>query len=338
MTQQKRALITGITGQDGTYLAQFLLDKGYDVHGMERRASLPRRDRLSPFLHGVTLHHGEMTDGSSLIRLIDSVRPDEVYNLAAQSDVAIGFASPEFTGDTNGLGTLRLLEAIRILGLQDKTRFFQASSSEIFGNAVTARQNEDTPFQPCSPYATAKLYAYWITVNYREAYNIHASNGILFNHESPLRGDNFVTQKICKAAAAIHKGEQETLILGNLDAMRDWGHVKDYVAAMWQMMQQEVADDYVIATGQTTSVREFATLAFAFAGIHLTWEGKGAEEVGIDRATGKIRVAVSPDFYRPVELHALCGDTTKIKDHLGWEATTSLNDLIADMMTSAMAS
>lgn len=336
---EKRALITGITGQDGAYLAEFLLDKGYIVHGIKRRSSLFNTDRIDHLYRDrheedvrFFLHYGDMTDSTNLIRIIQQVQPDEIYNLAAQSHVQVSFDTPEYTANADGLGTLRILEAIRILGLEKKTRFYQASTSELFGMVQETPQKETTPFYPRSPYAAAKLYGYWITVNYREAYDIYACNGILFNHESPLRGETFVTRKITRAVARIKLGLQKKLYLGNLDAKRDWGFAKDYVEAMWLMLQQDEPEDFVIATGQTTKVRDFVAAAFREIGIEMEWQGSGAEEKGIDKATGNILVEVDPRYFRPTEVELLLGDPSKAKSKLGWEPKTSLAELVAMMV------
>lgn len=333
------ALITGITGQDGAYLAEYLLGKGYEIHGLKRRSSLFNTSRIDhlykdPHEENVrfSLHHGDLTDATNLIRIVQEVQPDEIYNLAAQSHVQVSFETPEYTANSDALGTLRLLEAIRILGLEKKSRFYQASTSELFGNTQETRQSETTSFCPRSPYAAAKLYGYWITVNYREAYGIHASNGILFNHESPLRGETFVTRKITRAAARIVLGIQKKLFLGNLDARRDWGHAKDFVRAMWLMLQQDKPDDYVIATGQARSVRDFATLAFQYAGIELAWVGNGIEEKGVDRKTGQLIVEVDPRYYRPTEVNQLQGDPSKAKTKLQWEPSVSFDDMVKEMV------
>jgi GDPmannose 4,6-dehydratase len=333
------ALITGVTGQDGSYLAEFLLDKGYEVHGIKRRASQLNTDRIDhiyedPHEEDVRffLHYGDLTDSTNLVRIVQEIQPDEIYNLAAQSHVQVSFDSPEYTADVDALGTLRLLEAIRILDLDDKTRFYQASTSELYGQVQEVPQNEDTPFYPRSPYAAAKLYAYWITVNYREAYGIHASNGVLFNHESPRRGETFVTRKITRAAARIKSGLQEKTYLGNLDAERDWGHARDYVEGMWQMLQQPTPDDYVLATGRTTTVREFATLAFEAAGIDLAWEGEDEDEKGYDADTGRCVVEVDPRYYRPTEVHQLLGEAEKAREELGWTPSTSLEEMAEEMV------
>jgi len=328
----KTALITGITGQDGAYLSELLLSKGYNVHGIKRRSSsfnTGRIDHLYQDPHEkavrMTLHYGDMTDSTNLIRIVQETQPDEIYNLAAQSHVQVSF---------DGIGTLRLLEAIRLLGLAKKTRFYQASTSELYGLVQEIPQRETTPFYPRSPYAAAKLYAYWITVNYREAYGMHASNGILFNHESPIRGETFVTRKISRAVAAISLGLQDKLFLGNMDAKRDWGHAKDYVEGMWRMVQQDQADDYVLATGETHPVREFVEKAFAHVGVNIAWQGKGEAEKGIDQATGKIVVEVDPRYYRPTEVELLIGDPTKAFTKLGWKASTPFDSLVAEMVAA----
>lgn len=335
----KVALITGITGQDGAYLAEFLLNKGYIVHGIKRRSSsfnTARIDHLykDPHERNVNffMHYGDLTDSTNLIRIIQETQPDEIYNLAAQSHVQVSFETPEYTANSDGLGTLRLLEAIRILGLEKKTKFYQASTSELYGKVQEIPQKESTPFYPRSPYAAAKLYAYWITVNYREAYDIFACNGILFNHESPIRGETFVTRKITMAATKIKHGLQEKLYLGNLDAKRDWGFAKDYVEAMWLILQQEFPDDYVIATGETHSVREFTELAFKEVGVEILWKGKGSEEVGIDSNTGKIIVEIDPRYYRPTEVDILIGDPSKAKEKLGWKPKVKLEELVKIMI------
>ena len=335
----KTALISGITGQDGAYLASFLLRKGYAVHGVKRRSSLfntARIDGLYEDLHEKDphffLHYGDLTDASNLIRIIQQVRPDEIYNLAAQSHVKVSFETPEYTANSDALGTLRLLEAIRILGLEDHTRFYQASTSELFGKVRETPQSETTPFYPRSPYAAAKLYAYWITVNYREAYGIFASNGILFNHESELRGETFVTRKITRAAARIALGLQDRTWLGNLDAKRDWGHAEDYVEAMWRILQHDRPDDFVIATGETHSVREFASLAFKEAGLELEWHGKGLDEKGVEVGTGRVLVEVDPRYFRPTEVELLLGDPSKAERELGWKRRVSFEDLVRRMV------
>ncbi len=336
---RKKALITGVTGQDGAYLSEFLLSKGYEVHGIKRRSSLFNTQRIEHLFHDTHdagapfyLHHGDLTDSSSLIRVIAQIEPDEIYNLAAQSHVAVSFEEPEYTADGDGLGVLRLLEAIRILKMENKVRFYQASTSELYGKVQEIPQKETTPFYPRSPYGVAKLYGFWITRNYREAYNLFACNGILFNHESPLRGETFVTRKITRAAARISTGVQKKLYLGNLNALRDWGHARDYVEAMWLMLQHSAPDDYVVATGEQHSVREFATLAFERAGFNLRWEGKEADEKGIDAKTGNVLVEVDPKYYRPAEVETLLGDPTKAMKVLGWKATTSFIELVDDMM------
>ncbi len=338
---QKTALITGITGQDGAYLAELLLEKGYTVHGIKRRSSsfnTGRIDHLYQDPHDrdvkLHLHYGDMTDSTNLIRIMQETQPDEVYNLAAQSHVQVSFETPEYTGNADALGTLRLLEAIRLLGLSEKTRFYQASTSELYGKVQEVPQSETTPFYPRSPYAAAKLYAYWIVVNYREAYGMHASNGILFNHESPIRGETFVTRKITRAAAAIKLGLQDKLYLGNLDAERDWGHAEDYVRGMWLMLQQDKADDYVLATGKTTSVRDFVSWSFSEVDIALDWQGSGVDEKGIDAATGKVVVEIDPRYFRPTEVDLLLGDATKAFERLGWKHDRSVRDLISEMVTS----
>jgi GDPmannose 4,6-dehydratase len=334
----KTALITGVTGQDGAYLAELLLAKGYLVHGIKRRSSsfnTGRIDHLYQDPHeanpSFVLHHGDMTDATNLIRIVQETQPDEIYNLAAQSHVQVSFETPEYTANADALGTLRLLEAIRLLGLTDKTRFYQASTSELYGS-TPAPQSEATPFYPRSPYAAAKLYAYWIAVNYREAYGIFAANGILFNHESPIRGETFVTRKITRAVAAIRLGLQETLWLGNLDARRDWGHARDYVDGMWRILQAERPGDYVLATGRCHSVRTFAELAFAEIGVELAWEGAGTEEVGISRSDGRILVRIDPRYFRPTEVDELRGDPSKAERELGWRATADLPALVKEMV------
>ena len=332
------ALISGITGQDGAYLAEFLLGKGYEVHGIKRRTSLFNTDRIDHLYKDrheenvrFFLHHGDMTDSSSLIRIIQQVQPDEIYNLAAQSHVAVSFEEPEYTANSDALGTLRLLEAIRILGLEKKTRFYQASTSELFGLVQETPQKETTPFYPRSPYAVAKLYAYWITVNYREAYGMYACNGILFNHESPIRGETFVTRKITRALARIKLGLQKCLYLGNLDAKRDWGHARDYVEMQWLMLQQEQPKDYVIASGEQHSVRDFVDAAARELDIMVRWEGKGVDEKGYD-ASGQCIVAVDPRYFRPTEVETLLGDPARAKAELGWEPTTPFEALVAEMV------
>ncbi len=343
-TQPKVALITGITGQDGAYLAEFLLKKGYIVHGIKRRTSLFNTDRIDHLYQdrhdkGVRffLHHGDLTDSSSLIRIIQEVQPDEIYNLAAQSHVAVSFEEPEYTANSDGLGALRILEAIRILGLEKKTRFYQASTSELYGLVQEIPQKETTPFYPRSPYAVAKLYAYWITVNYREAYGIYACNGILFNHESPVRGETFVTRKITRALARIKLGLQDCLFLGNMDAKRDWGHAKDYVEMQWLMLQQETPEDFVIATGVQYSVRDFVNAAAKELGMEIRWEGNGVDEKGYD-SHGKCIVAVDPRYFRPTEVETLLGDPTKAKEKLGWTPKTTFEELVAEMVREDLKS
>jgi GDPmannose 4,6-dehydratase len=340
----KVALITGVTGQDGAYLSELLLAKGYVVHGVKRRSSsfnTARIDHLYKDPHeGHTnffLHHGDLTDATNLIRLVQETQPDEIYNLAAQSHVAVSFETPEYTANADGIGTLRLLEAIRILGLDQKTRFYQASTSELYGLVQEVPQRETTPFYPRSPYAAAKLYAYWITVNYREAYGMHASNGILFNHESPLRGETFVTRKITRAVAGIECGTQSKLYLGNLDAKRDWGHARDYVEGMWRIVQHETAEDWVLATGTTTTVRRFVELAFAEVGRAIDWHGEGVGETGHCRRTGDVLVAIDPRYFRPTEVDLLLGDPAKAKQKLGWEHTSTMEDLVREMVAADLA-
>lgn len=340
---KKRALITGITGQDGAYLAEFLLDKGYEVHGIRRRASLFNTDRIDHLYHDphskgydLTLHYGDLTDSSGLIRIVKEVQPDEIYNLAAQSHVAVSFEEPEYTANSDALGALRILEAIRIAGLDRKTKFYQASTSELYGLVQEIPQKETTPFYPRSPYAVAKMYAYWITVNYREAYGMYACNGILFNHESPIRGETFVTRKITRALARIKLGLQECLYLGNMNALRDWGHARDYVVMQWMMLQQETPEDFVIATGEQHSVREFVELAAKEIDIQIRWEGKDQEEKGYDMETGKCIVAVDPRYYRPSEVETLLGDPSKAKEKLGWVPTTTFAELVTEMMCEDM--
>ena len=338
---KKVALITGITGQDGAYLAELLLKKDYLVHGIKRRSSsfnTARIDHLYQDPHidkrNFILHHGDLTDSTNMIRIIQEVQPDEIYNLAAQSHVMVSFETPEYTANADALGTLRILEAIRLLGLSNKTRFYQASTSELYGMAQEVPQNEKTPFYPRSPYGVAKLYAYWITINYREAYNIFACNGILFNHESPIRGETFVTRKITRAAARISLGVQERLYLGNLDSKRDWGHANDYVEGMWRILQHDKPEDFVLATGISTSIRDFTTQAFSEAGISLEWSGSGVDEVGKNSQTGKLLVSVDPTYFRPTEVDLLVGDATKAKEKLGWSPTCDLKQLISEMISS----
>jgi GDPmannose 4,6-dehydratase len=340
----KTALITGVTGQDGAYLAELLLAKGYMVHGVKRRSSSFNTGRidhlyLDPHVEHARfrLHFGDMTDATNLIRIVQETRPDEIYNLAAQSHVQVSFETAEYTANADGLGTLRLLEAIRLLGMNERCRFYQASTSELYGLAQEVPQTEKTPFYPRSPYAAAKLYAYWITVNYREAYGIHASNGILFNHESPIRGETFVTRKITRAVAAMKLGLQDKLYIGNLDARRDWGHARDYVEGMWRIVQQDEPDDFVLATGETRTVREFVDAAFAQADIAIDWRGHGRDEQGIDRASGKVLVEVDPAYFRPTEVDLLIGDAAKAREKLGWSATVGFSDLVAEMVASDLA-
>lgn len=333
---KKVALITGITGQDGSYLAEFLLEKNYEVHGIVRRVSVPNTQRIKHLIDNnlIKLHDGDLSDSLSIVRIVQEVQPDEIYNLGAQSHVATSFESPEYTANIDALGTLRLLEAIHILKLEKKTKFYQASTSELFGNVEAKPQSESTPFHPYSPYAVAKQYAYWICKEYREAYGIFACNGIMFNHESPRRGENFVTRKITLGACRIKMGKQDHIELGNLDALRDWGYSKDYVEAMWLMLQQDKPDDFVIATGEQHTVREFCSLAFGFVGIDIEWKGKGLEEKGYDKKTNKLVVCVSPKFYRPTDVVDLCGDPTKAKKVLGWKPRTSYSKL-CKMMTES---
>lgn len=335
----KKALITGITGQDGAYLAEFLIGKGYRVHGIKRRSSLLNTDRIDHLYQdphvqdrNLILHYGDLTDATNLIRILQLVQPDEVYNLAAQSHVAVSFESPEYTADTDGLGTLRLLEGIRLLGLENKTRFYQASTSELFGKVQEIPQSETTPFYPRSPYGVAKLYAYWITVNYREAYKIFACNGILFNHESPLRGETFVTRKITRALARISLGLQDCLYLGNLNARRDWGHAKDYVKMQWLMLQQDTPEDYVIATGKQHSVRDFVDTAAKELNMEIDWQGSGIDEKGIDKKSGRPIIAVDPNYFRPTEVETLLGDPSKAKRKLGWEPEISFDRMVREMI------
>lgn len=339
MSDRKVALVTGVTGQDGAYLSELLLSEGYEVHGVKRRSSSFNTGRIegiyqdphveNPRFH---LHYGDLTDSTNLIRIMQETRPTEIYNLAAQSHVAVSFETPEYTANADAIGTLRLLEAIRILGMEQSTRFYQASTSELYGLVQEVPQRETTPFYPRSPYAVAKLYAYWIVVNYREAYGMHASNGILFNHESPLRGETFVTRKITRAAAAIHLGRQGKLWLGNLDARRDWGHAREYARGMWLMLQQEQPDDYVLATGETTPVRDFVNWAFSDVGITLEWRGDGVEEKGWCAETGRCLVEVDPRYFRPTEVDLLIGDPTKARERLGWQHKTSARDLAREMV------
>ena len=335
----KRALITGITGQDGAYLAEFLLEKGYEVHGVKRRASSFNTDRIDhlyqdPHDRGVRLHlhYGDLTDATNLIRIVQQTQPDEIYNLAAQSHVGVSFETPEYTANSDALGPLRVLEAIRILGLGSKTRFYQASTSEMFGKVQEVPQRETTPFYPRSPYGAAKVYAYWITVNYREAYGLFACNGILFNHESPIRGETFVTRKITRGLARIHAGLDQSMFLGNLDSLRDWGHARDYVRAQWLMLQQAQPDDFVIATGEQHSVREFAERAAAALDMRLEWQGKGVEECGIDTRSGRAVIRIDPRYFRPTEVESLLGDPTKAREKLGWVPEIDFQTLINEMV------
>lgn len=335
----KIALITGVTGQDGSYLAEFLLKKGYIVHGIKRRSSLFNTDRVDHLYKDIHeqkvnffLHYGDLTDSTNLIRIVQEVQPDEIYNLAAQSHVKVSFETPEYTANADGIGTLRLLEAIRILKMEEKTRFYQASTSELYGLVQAIPQTEETPFYPRSPYAVAKLYAYWITKNYREAYNMYACNGILFNHESPVRGETFVTRKITRAAARISLGLQDRLYLGNLDAERDWGHAKDYVEGMWLMLQQKEAEDFVLATNKKTSVRRFVEMAFAELGINIEWKGKGVDEKGLNAANGRVIIEIDPRYFRPTEVDLLIGDYSKAKEKLGWEPRYTVEELVKEMV------
>jgi len=337
----KVALITGVTGQDGAYLSRLLLEKGYTVHGVKRRSSSFNTGRIEDIYEDphvehqrFTLHYGDLTDATNLIRIVQEVQPDEVYNLAAQSHVQVSFETPEYTANADAIGALRLLEAIRILGMENKTRFYQASTSELYGLVQEVPQRETTPFYPRSPYAVAKLYAYWITVNYREAYGIHASNGILFNHESPLRGETFVTRKITRAAAAISLGRQDRLYLGNLDARRDWGHAREYAEGMWRMLQQDQPDDYVLATGETTEVRQFVRWAFEDVGIAIDFKGAGVDEKGICRETGRCLVEVDPRYFRPTEVDLLIGDPAKAREKLGWTHSTPVRELVREMVAA----
>ena len=341
---KKVALITGVTGQDGGYLAELLLGKGYVVHGVKRRSSSFNTGRVDhlyqdPHVPGgdFKMHYGDLTDATNLIRIVQETTPDEIYNLGAQSHVQVSFETPEYTANSDAMGTLRLLEAIRILGLETRTRFYQASTSELYGKVQEIPQTEKTPFYPRSPYAAAKLYAYWITVNYREAYGMHASNGILFNHEGPTRGETFVTRKITRAVAAIEHGQQETLYLGNLDAKRDWGHARDYVEGMWRIVQQAVPDDYVLATGETHTVREFVELAFSAVGRDIGWRGEGVDEVGIDTRTGATLVRIDPAYFRPTEVDLLIGDPSKARSVLGWRHEVGFPELVEEMVRSDMA-
>lgn len=339
MTRAKRALVTGVTGQDGAYLAELLLAKGYEVHGIRRRSSSFNTTRIDHLVHDVhapgaklVLHYGDLADGQNLGRIVGQVRPDEVYNLGAMSHVAVSFEAPEYTADVDGIGTLRLLEAIRQHGLASTTRFYQASTSELFGLVQEIPQRESTPFYPRSPYACAKIYAYWITVNYRESYGMYACNGILFNHESPRRGETFVTRKITRALSRIRHGLDECLWLGNLDSLRDWGHARDYVQMQWLMLQQQKAEDFVIATGRQVSVRHFVELSASVAGYEIIWEGKGTDEVGRDRASGKVLVRIDPRYFRPAEVETLLGDPSRAQERLGWKPTTTVEQLVKEMM------
>src|ERR1700733_7393382 len=337
----KKALITGITGQDGSYLAEFLLAKGYEVHGIKRRSSLINTERVDHLYEDphvpdrrFFLHYGDMTDANSLIRVVDRAQPDEIYNLAAQSHVAVSFEQPEYTANADALGTLRLLDAVRILGLEKQARIYQASSSELYGLVAETPQTERTPFHPRSPYGVAKLYAFWITVNYREAYGMYACNGILFNHESPIRGETFVTRKITRGIARIETGLDDTLYLGNLEAKRDWGHARDYVEGMHKILQADAPDDFVLATGETRSVREFVEIAFAETGRAIEWRGKGIEETGVDRKTGKTLVRIDPVYFRPTEVDELIGDASKARQQLGWKPKTTFAQLVKEMVAS----
>jgi GDPmannose 4,6-dehydratase len=342
MTQVERrkvALVTGVTGQDGAYLSELLLSKNYVVHGLKRRSSSFNTERVEHLYQDpheadqrFVLHYGDMTDATNLIRLVQQTQPDEIYNLAAQSHVQVSFETAEYTGNADGLGVLRLLEAIRLLGMAHKVRFYQASTSELYGKVQGVPQNEATPFYPRSPYAAAKLYGYWVTVNYREAYGLHASNGILFNHESPLRGETFVTRKISRAVAAIYHGLQDCLFIGNLDARRDWGHAREYVRGMWQILQQAAPDDYVLATGETTRVRDFVACAFSQVGVELEWRGEGVEETGTCTRSGRVLVRVDPRYFRPTEVDLLIGDATKAREKLGWTHKTTWRELCAEMV------
>jgi len=327
----KVALITGITGQDGSYLAELLLEKGYEVHGIIRRSSLINTHRIDHIYNQLHLHYGDLTDSTNIVRVIQNVQPDEIYNLGAQSHVKVSFEMPEYTADVDAVGTLRILEAVRLLGMEERVRIYQASTSELYGLVQEVPQRETTPFYPRSPYGVAKLYGYWITKNYREAYGMYACTGILFNHESPRRGETFVTRKITRALSKISKGEQEVLELGNLNAKRDWGHAKDFVEAMWLMLQQDEPDDYVVATGEQYSVREFVEEAAPYFGMNIVWEGEGLDEVGYDIKTGNKVVVVNPKYFRPAEVETLLGDATKAKEKLGWEPKISFKQLVEDM-------
>ena len=327
----KVALVTGITGQDGSYLAELLLEKGYEVHGIIRRSSLINTHRIDHLYQNIKLHYGDLTDSTNIVKVIQKVQPDEIYNLGAQSHVKVSFEMPEYTADVDGVGTLRVLEAVRLLGMEDRVRIYQASTSELYGLVQETPQSEITPFYPRSPYGVAKLYGYWIVKNYRESYGLHASSGILFNHESPRRGETFVTRKITRGLSRISTGQQDILYLGNLNAKRDWGHAKDFVEAMWLMLQQDKADDYVIATGEQYSVRTFVETAAPYFGMNIVWEGEGLDEVGIDKNTGKTVVRVNPKYFRPAEVETLLGDATKAKEKLGWEPKISFKQLVEDM-------
>ena len=328
---KKVALITGITGQDGSYLAELLLEKGYEVHGIVRRASLINTHRIDHIYDRIKLHYGDLTDSTNLVRVIQQVKPNEIYNLGAQSHVKVSFEMPEYTGDVDALGTLRILEAVRLLGMEDRVRIYQASTSELYGLVQEVPQKETTPFYPRSPYGVAKLYGYWIVKNYRESYGLHASSGILFNHESPRRGETFVTRKITRGLSRISVGEQDVLSLGNLDARRDWGHAKDYVEAMWLMLQQDEPEDFVIATGIQYSVRDFVEEAAPYFGINIVWQGEGLDEIGVDKNTGRTVINVNPKYFRPAEVETLLGDATKAKEKLGWEPKISFKQLVEDM-------
>ena len=332
----KTALITGITGQDGSYLAEFLLEKGYEVHGIVRRTSLINTHRIDHIYSQLNLHYGDLTDSTNLISVIRKVKPDEIYNLGAQSHVRVSYDVPEYTAQTDGIGTLRVLEAVRLLGMADKVRVYQASTSELFGLVQSVPQNELTPFHPRSPYGVAKMYGYWIIKNYRESYNMYACSGILFNHESPRRGETFVTRKITLGLSAISKGEQECLYLGNLNALRDWGHARDYVEAMWLMLQQDKPDDYVIATGKMYSVRQFVEACAPYFDMDIMWIGEGLDEVGIDKKSGNVIIKVDPKYFRPAEVEQLLGDATKAKKELGWEPKTSFEQLVKEMCTDGI--
>jgi GDPmannose 4,6-dehydratase len=334
MMTKKIALITGITGQDGSYLAELLLEKGYEVHGIIRRASLINTHRIDHIYNFINLHYGDLTDSTALMRVIQKVQPDEIYNLGAQSHVKVSFEIPEYTGQVDALGTLRILETVRLLGMENKVRIYQASTSELYGKVQEIPQTETTPFYPRSPYGVAKIYGYWIVKNYREAYGMYACTGILFNHESPRRGETFVTRKITRGLKAMSEGKQTVLKLGNLNALRDWGHAKDYVEAMWLMLQQNEADDFVIATGKQYSVREFVEKSATYFGMDIVWEGDGLNEVGIDKNTGLVRVIVDPKYFRPSEVETLLGDATKAKEKLGWEPKILFDQLVEDMCTN----